>query len=107
MFVPRSENFSGINNPTAPINPIVMPIILFALTFDLKTNMPMMSVKKGTSPFSMPVRDEEIPVSAAVKRKAGMKFPHNPIPRNLSQSFFSEIFTYFIENGRTNKNVQK
>ena len=67
--------------------------------------MPMRSVKKGVSPLSIPVSEEEIPVSAAVKRKAGIKFPNKPIPRNFNQSVFSFTFTYLNAKGIINRNA--
>ena len=103
MFVPRSEYFSGMRSPTAPSKPMINPMTLFVCAFMLKKIIPIPSVKNGVSAFNIPVSEEEIPVSAAVKRKAGIKFPHKPMPRNLSQSFDSAFLTYLNENGITKR----
>ncbi len=105
MLVPMSENFSGISNPIAPTKPSINPIIVVALVFALNNNTPMISVKRGVRELSIPVSEELMPVSAAVKRNAGIKFPNIPIPRNLCQSFSSDFFTYFKPNGRMKRNA--
>ena len=64
-----------------------------------------MSVKRGVREFSIPVSDDEMPVSAAAKRNAGIKFPNIPIPRNFNQSFLSLFFMCLNENGSRNKNA--
>src|ERR1035437_2349462 len=63
---------------TATMKPRKMPKTLVPVVFILKNKTPVMRVKTGVSVLRTPAMELDNPVSALVKRKAGIPLPHSP-----------------------------
>ena len=98
-----SSLLPAVNNPIAPIKPIKIPMAFISFVFDLNSNTPNKSVKSGVNEFSIPVKELLIPVSALVNKKAGIKFPNKPIPKNPFQCLIKSFLKCLINKGDKNK----
>ena len=85
MFLP------AVIKPTAPAKPIMMPNAFTHLVLKWKNDTPNNKVKSGVSEFNIPAKELLMPVSALVKRKAGIKLPNAPAPRKAFQCFIKSF----------------
>jgi hypothetical protein len=76
-----------------------MPMICEELGLSFSQKVAMMTVNKGVSAFSIPVKLLLICVSAAVNKKAGKKFPKKPIMSSPGKCLRTSIFLYLYSNG--------
>ena len=71
----------GDTRKNSPIKPMKMPASFFAVVFNRKKSVPMITAQSGVSELSIPVKALSSLVSATQKRKAGKKLPINPDKR--------------------------
>jgi hypothetical protein len=89
----------------APISPKIIPIRFEIFHFDLKTNVAITKVKRGTSEFKIPINELSSVVWALVNKNAGIPFPNMATTIIGGQYFIWVVRILFHANGIRTKNA--